>query len=196
MTSTSAPVSPSNGSNGILFPSNLDNLWQQLYLQHLIQTGLLNKNNLLESLVSYQKLLELQNTSNFLNSVPETGCPSSATKLNDNSANAGFVEFRARECGFCKSNKETREFYTSHYLKNSEGHVVCPILSKYTCPYCQATGIYAHTKGYCPKKPPSETGYNQFRNADKFVKPENSTKYRNSCADKTVRDTYFTRRVF
>lgn len=119
----------------------------------------------------------------------------STIKIND-SANSSFVEYRARECGFCKSNKETKEFYTSHYLKNSEGHVVCPILSKYVCPYCQATGIYAHTKGYCPKKPATETGYSQFRNVDKFFKPD-TYKFRNMCAEKPVsRDTMFKHRVF
>ena len=205
LTSSSAPRSPpSNGSS--LLPAQLEQLLslplQQLYWHHMLQTGLLNKsNNVLESLVSYQKLLEMQNALNLL---PETGSGGGGgggaptAKLSDNGGNAGFVEFRARECGFCKSNKETREFYTSHYLKNAEGHVVCPILSKYTCPYCQATGIYAHTKGYCPKKPPSETGYNQFRNADKFVKStESAVKFRNSCADKVVsRDTLLKHRVF
>lgn len=182
-------------TNGTIFSPNLYNLLplhlQQLYLQNLIQAGILNNNNLVENLL-YQQFFDMQNN-NFMNLLSETN--SSSIRTNDNT-NSTFVEFRARECGFCKSNKETREFYTSHYLKNSEGHVVCPILSKYVCPYCQATGIYAHTKGYCPKKPITEIGYNQFRNADKFVKTENF-KFRNSCAEKPISgDSVFKYRVF
>ncbi|XP_065216973.1 protein nanos [Planococcus citri] len=176
-----------NGTN-IFSPemtsSNLFPVQLELYVRNLLQAGY--KNNLINSLL-YQQQLELQNN-NFLGLLSDTN--SCAVKMSDN-ANTSFVEFRARECGFCKSNKETKEFYTSHYLKNSDGHVVCPILSKYVCPYCQATGIYAHTKGYCPKKPATETGYNQFRNVDKFFK------FRNTCAEKTSpRDTIFKHRVF
>lgn len=181
----------SNNLNSVnatnVFPPDLGNLLPvqlELYVRNLLQAGY--KNNLISGLL-YQHQLELQNN-NLLGLLSDNG--NCAAKMNDN-ANATFVEFRARECGFCKSNKETKEFYTSHYLKNSEGHVVCPILSKYVCPYCQATGIYAHTKGYCPKKPATETGYNQFRNVDKFFK------FRNTCAEKTSsRDTIFKHRVF
>ncbi|CAG5130591.1 unnamed protein product [Candidula unifasciata] len=54
-------------------------------------------------------------------------------------------------CVFCKNNKEREEVYTSHMLKDSLDRVICPILSKYTCPVCYATGANAHTKKYCPK---------------------------------------------
>lgn len=40
----------------------------------------------------------------------------------------------------------------SHVLKDDYGKVVCPILRAYTCPYCQASGDFAHTINYCPLK--------------------------------------------
>lgn len=199
-----APRLNTKGSSNAFEPNLLSCLplqLKQLYLQNLLQAGLMN-GNVVENFL-YQQLLEQQNSNsqpsfsqNFLNLFSDANL--SASKLSVDNANSAFVEFRARECGFCKSNKETREFYTSHYLKNSEGHVVCPILSKYVCPYCQATGIYAHTKGYCPQKPATETGYNQFRNTDKFLKTDSPLKFRNSCAtDKAVsRDSFMKHRVF
>jgi len=58
-----------------------------------------------------------------------------------------------RECAFCKSNGETAEFYKSHFLKDPIGRVRCPILQRYQCPFCYATGENAHTRRYCPKNP-------------------------------------------
>ncbi|VVC42453.1 Zinc finger, nanos-type [Cinara cedri] len=58
-----------------------------------------------------------------------------------------------RECAFCKSNGETAEFYKSHFLKDPVGRVRCPILQRYQCPFCYATGENAHTRRYCPKNP-------------------------------------------
>ena len=53
-------------------------------------------------------------------------------------------------CVFCKNNKETLSFYSSHVLKNDDGKVVCPVLRAYTCPICKASGDRAHTLKYCP----------------------------------------------
>lgn len=54
-------------------------------------------------------------------------------------------------CVLCKKNGEQRDFYVSHVLKDSRGKVVCPILRKYVCPTCSATGDNAHTITHCPK---------------------------------------------
>lgn len=54
-------------------------------------------------------------------------------------------------CVFCRNNGESESFYTSHYLKDAEGKVTCPVLRAYTCPLCGANGDAAHTIKYCPE---------------------------------------------
>lgn len=57
-------------------------------------------------------------------------------------------------CVFCRNNGESREFYSSHTLKDNEGCTTCPILRAYTCPLCKANGDQSHTIKYCPKYTP------------------------------------------
>lgn len=61
---------------------------------------------------------------------------------------------KATVCVFCRNNGESREFYSSHTLKDSEGNTACPILRAYTCPLCKANGDNSHTIKYCPKYTP------------------------------------------
>uniref|UniRef100_A0A3Q3J6E0 Nanos-type domain-containing protein n=1 Tax=Monopterus albus TaxID=43700 RepID=A0A3Q3J6E0_MONAL len=65
--------------------------------------------------------------------------------LSDTSSHGTSSEY----CRLCKQNGESQRVYLSHRLKSDDGKVICPILRKYTCPICKATGDYAHTLRYC-----------------------------------------------
>lgn len=54
------------------------------------------------------------------------------------------------KCPFCKQNGEPEEMWSSHELRDATGRVTCPILFKYRCSQCGATGPKAHTLKYCP----------------------------------------------
>ena len=62
----------------------------------------------------------------------------------------GSNNTRTRHCTFCKSNGENEIIYSSHSLKNSVNKISCPILMKYTCVECGASGENTHTIKYCP----------------------------------------------
>uniref|UniRef100_A0A182JP64 Nanos-type domain-containing protein n=1 Tax=Anopheles christyi TaxID=43041 RepID=A0A182JP64_9DIPT len=56
-------------------------------------------------------------------------------------------------CVFCLNNGADRELYESHRCKDPAGNVICPVLQKFVCMRCKATGSKAHTAKYCPLKP-------------------------------------------
>ena len=49
-------------------------------------------------------------------------------------------------CKVCKDSGESESVYTSHYVKDRDGHVCCPKLLKIQCIRC---GKHGHTGGYC-----------------------------------------------
>ena len=53
-------------------------------------------------------------------------------------------------CQFCLKYGRPEEECRTHRLRTASGLVSCPILRNLTCPICQATGDFAHTKSYCP----------------------------------------------
>lgn len=55
-----------------------------------------------------------------------------------------------QHCAFCKNNGEDEHVYRTHFVKDELGNVKCPLLSRYTCPHCKATGPLAHTISRCP----------------------------------------------
>ena len=59
---------------------------------------------------------------------------------------------RNKMCTFCKSNGESETIYSSHSLKNLANKITCPILMKYTCVECGASGENTHTIKYCMVK--------------------------------------------
>merc|ERR1719192_2299566 len=56
-----------------------------------------------------------------------------------------------KHCSLCFHNGEPEDYYSSHNLKTRDGRVVtCPVLRKFVCNICGATGDVAHTLRYCP----------------------------------------------
>ncbi|KAH1020418.1 hypothetical protein HUJ04_010086 [Dendroctonus ponderosae] len=73
-----------------------------------------------------------------------------------------------RSCRFCLKNGEPKELVTSHFTRSSNGNVTCPILRRYVCEICGATGSYSHTRKYCPFYNPrayTDPDYNRIANA-------------------------------
>jgi len=56
-----------------------------------------------------------------------------------------------KHCSLCYHNGEPEEFCSSHNLKTRDGRIVtCPVLRKFVCKLCGASGDKAHTQRYCP----------------------------------------------
>ncbi len=99
---------------------------------------------------------QTQTTTSYIRTPKKTSKPRRSDALNlasilqSNQDNQAIPNNKKMECSFCKTNDEPAYIYTTHRLKNSLGHITCPILRAYTCPKCHATGDYSHTITYCP----------------------------------------------
>ncbi|XP_046915952.2 nanos homolog 2 [Dermatophagoides farinae] len=60
--------------------------------------------------------------------------------------------YRGPSCNFCRENGEPFQIWSSHYLRDQNGKLQCPILRSHSCEFCGATGDHAHTRSYCPYK--------------------------------------------
>jgi len=61
------------------------------------------------------------------------------------------VLVREQICYFCKNNGEPDYLYKSHIVRDPiTNKTLCPVLRKYKCELCQASGEDSHTRSYCP----------------------------------------------
>lgn len=64
-----------------------------------------------------------------------------------------IITAKCKHCVFCENNGELHSVYSSHAFCDESGRVKCPILRRYKCPRCGASGDKAHTIRYCNLKP-------------------------------------------
>ena len=78
-------------------------------------------------------------------------------------------------CQFCLSYGESEEMSRTHRLRTASGLVSCPILRSLSCPICQATGDFAHTKSYCPLVSMDSTSAPEVSNSISSLKKTKTT---------------------
>ncbi|KAF7495169.1 Nanos -like protein 1 [Sarcoptes scabiei] len=68
-------------------------------------------------------------------------------------SNASSIGGKKMYCAFCKNLPKERSNYQTHWLKDNEKRVTCPILRAFNCPLCNNNGgDNAHTIRFCPVK--------------------------------------------
>lgn len=97
------------------------------------------------------QLQSIQNKSNFnYKRLPKRSEQIDLSEFMQKAAIENKSTSRVKLCTFCKSNGEDEAIYKSHALKSSTNKITCPILMRYTCTECGASGENTHTIKYCP----------------------------------------------
>lgn len=93
-----------------------------------------------------------------------------SNRFNSQQSSSGALVGRRKpgKCGFCKRNNEPAHVVESHLTKNPvTGKTTCPLLMKYKCEICGATGEDAHTRSYCPNAVQMRNTINRIQNESK-----------------------------
>ena len=75
-------------------------------------------------------------------------------------------------CKVCKDAGKPESEYTSHFVKDREGKVVCPTLLSQQCRYCQKPG---HTVSHCPTLQAKTKADEKAKRAYQFKATDNKT---------------------
>lgn len=112
-------------------------------------------------------------------------------KNSNNKNNANSKSRKRMECAFCKNLPDQQDNYKTHWLKDNEKRVICPVLRRYCCPICHnGGGDDAHTMRFCPKNRSvmAKEFFNSIarlnlKNSKQKPMPIINSKYRNNLLD-------------